>query len=165
MSAMVRPVVSSIASFFLAGSRGEQGATAQLAVLESPARGVAASGRCRAEFEGLSHGSYLALEIRLPERGPVRRLWGFLTLPSRIRAAEARLRRCGAVAAGCYGATPDFRAPTVLYRLGGAAAAYTERRLLPGGGPWPLAWLRRALARWAGCDASVGSILVIGRKP
>jgi hypothetical protein len=77
---------------------------------------------------------------------------------------ESLLGRCGALPAGCYGATPDLHTPTVLYRLGGAAAAYTESRLFPGGGRWPLSLLRRALARWAGCDTSVGSVLVIGRK-
>ncbi|HMB04978.1 MAG TPA: hypothetical protein VKP69_14715 [Isosphaeraceae bacterium] len=121
--------------------------------------------RCRAAFDALPSGSYLAVVLRLRGRGRLRRSLDLLTLPARMAAAEGALAHCGATPAGRYGVAPNLRAPTVLYRLGGAAAAYAEARLLPGAERWPFSVLRKGLGRWAGCDPSLGAVLVIGRKP
>jgi hypothetical protein len=86
-------------------------------------------------------------------------------LPFLVKRWEALLTRCGADLSGRYGAFPDVGSPTILYQLGGPAAAYAEARLLPAAAPGPASLLLAALSRWAGCDTSLGSVIVIGRKP
>jgi hypothetical protein len=162
----------SVESLFLAehregaGSDGRPGVRpqgARLVTLTCPAGGLPAAERCRAELDALPRGSYLALVLDTSESGRVRRALAYLALPFLVRRSETLLTRCGADLAGRFGAFPDVDSPTVLFQLGGAAAAYAEARLLPPGVGPPC--LRTALARWAGCDTSLGSIVVIGRKP
>jgi hypothetical protein len=129
------------------------------------AQGGSASPRCREAYDAIPSGSYLAIVIPLEEHGLLRRMVSLLALSSRLTAAEQILSRCGAILAGRYGVFPDLRVPTILFRLGSSASRYAEEHLLQGTTRWPLSALRPVLRCWAGCDPSLGAVLVIGRKP
>jgi hypothetical protein len=137
----------------------------RLVTLTCPAGGLPTVERCRAELDALPRGSYLALVIDLSRHGRVRRASAYLALPFLVKRSETLLTRCGADLAGRYGVFPDVGSPTILYQLGGTAAAYAEARLLPAAGPGPVSLLLAVLSRWADCDTSLGSVIVIGRKP
>ena len=65
---------------------------------------------------------------------------------------------------GRYGLAPDLATPTVVYQLEGAAARYTEEHLLLAPRSRFAAVVFGILRLWAGCDPSLGAILVVGRK-
>jgi hypothetical protein len=136
----------------------------RLVTLTGSGGGLPAVQRCRSELDSLPSGSYLALDIDLPGHGRVRRALAYIALPFLVKRSESLLTRCGADLAGRYGVFPDVGSPTIVYQLGGTAAAYAEARLLPAAGPGPVSLLLAALGRWAGCDTSLGSVIVIGRK-
>lgn len=79
----------------------------------------------------------------------------------RLAKIDRVLASCGADLEGRYGVNPDLQSPAVIYPLDSPAGAYAEMNLLSASE----APLRRLLRCMAGCDTSLGGILVIGRKP
>lgn len=120
--------------------------------------------RCQNAFVAAESGAHLVVPVRLEAIGGLERLLSFLTAPLAAARAERALRRSGASDIARYGVSPDLTAPTFLYRLRGAAEGYARTNLLPAA-TGPLAPLRALVSWWAGCDVSVGGILVVGRKP
>ena len=87
-----------------------------------------------------------------------------LRLPNEVTQVERALVQSGAEPVGRYGVAPDLATPTVVYQLGGSAARYAEKQLLLIPRSRPAAAVCKILRFWAGCDPSLGAILVVGRK-
>jgi len=91
--------------------------------------------------------------------GKVLRLLTLLSLPLRLWVVERRLLRTGVVVAGRYGCYPDAVCPALVFQFGSSAARYTHRYLLPSRSR---GLVRRTLSAWAGCDPSVGAVVIVG---
>lgn len=122
-------------------------------------------GDSASDIELLPSGGVLVVVLRLDQPGRLSRLAAMLALPIRLGAAERALGRAGAVPAGRYGLFPSLESPTLIYPLSGPAAVYAEHYLVPSVTSSPASIARAALRRWTGCDASLGAVLVLGRKP
>jgi hypothetical protein len=120
--------------------------------------------RCREALASLTPGGYLAIALELSHGTRFRRMIKTLTLPYRVAGVERELARSGAELVGRYGVAPDLTTPTVVYQLGVAAARYAEKHLLLSPRSRPAAAVCAILRMWAGCDPSLGAILVVGRK-
>jgi len=120
--------------------------------------------RCREALASLAPGGYLAIALELSHGSRFLRMIKTLTLPYRVAGAERELARSGAEPAGRYGVAPDLATPTVVYQLGVAAGRYAEEHLLLTARSRPAAVVCALLRMWAGCDPSLGAVLVIGRK-
>lgn len=107
---------------------------------------------------------HVAILLRLESAGAVQRLLQFAGLPTRVRRAANMLRSMGIADCERFAVSPDVRQPVFIYSLRPPAAAYARNNLLPPnrGAGGALRWL---ITRWAGCDPSVGAVLVIGRAP
>ncbi|SRR6266516_247925 len=142
------------------------GARERIIILESPAGGVATAETCRRVFDTASPDAYVVIALRIAGGvGRLTRLAGLITLPARVAAAKRAILCAGGTRLeGCYGVYPALEAPTFVYELGGPADAYATTHLIPGRSAGISGWLRRALARWIGCEPSLGAVLVVGRK-
>lgn len=117
--------------------------------------------RVRSTFAANGH---VVLILRLDAKGAVSRLLQFLSLPMRIGRNTRALRAAGVGSFERFAVSPDVRQPVVIHSLRAAAAAYARRNFLPSARG--LAGIARGwLSRWAGCDPSVGAILIVGRSP
>jgi hypothetical protein len=120
--------------------------------------------RCREAVANLAPGGHLAIALELSHGSRFHRTIKILTLPFRAAGVERELARSGADPVGRYGVAPDLATPTVVYQLGVAASRYAEERLLLTARSRPAAVVCAILRMWAGCDPSLGAILVVGRK-
>jgi hypothetical protein len=106
---------------------------------------------------------YVVIIIHLESTHPIQALMNFVTLRYRLLQAKRIIKRSGATTAGLFGISPNLASPTIIFPLGGVAAQYAERNLLPRSAKFS-AFLLKALSWWAGCDVSVGTLLAAGRK-
>jgi rhodanese-related sulfurtransferase len=113
---------------------------------------------------GLAPRGHVAILLRLESSSPVRRLLQFLWLPVRVRRAVRSLRSMGISNCERFAVSPDVRQPVFIHSLQRAPAAYARNNILP---PHrgPSGILRWLVSRWAGCDPSVGALLVVGTAP
>jgi hypothetical protein len=133
-------------------------------VVESGTSLVRFHARCRATLAAAPAGSAVIALIRAEQTG-LRRLVRWVVLPLQMAVATRGLARTPAIPLGCFAAYPDISTKSVTYELRSPAQRYAEQFLIP---RLPESWLartiRRALARWAGCDPSVSVILVAVKK-
>jgi hypothetical protein len=105
-----------------------------------------------------------ATVLRLPA-GKSARIASWIFLRVRLALAERRLAAGGLAVVGRYACYPTAASPALVYELGTPAARYAEEYLIPRHQNRKVsALLRRGLSTWAGCDPSVGDIVVIGLK-
>ena len=102
----------------------------------------------------------VAYAIRL-DVTPAVRLLTAATLRLQLRLVEHAIVRSGRRVVGRYGVDPSLDAPVWLFELDTLAAQYADRCLRPRG---RAPRLRRALARWLGCDPAVGAIVVVAGR-
>ena len=107
-----------------------------------------------------SSDDWVAVVVPLQEAG-LTRLCAWFVLPLRLAMAERRLARAGILPVARFACYPDLKSPTLVYQLRSAARRYAEDCLIPTA-PHRLA--RRALSTWAGCDPTVGGIVIVGMK-
>jgi len=136
----------------------------RLVMIDGKARRGVIVERCKEAFATIPFGGYLAVVIQLETLSHLRRLASFLTLRFHLLQVKHALAHCGVIQIELYGVSPNLQSPTIIYPLASAAARYAQANLLPASLS-PCAILRKALAWWAGCDVSLGAVLVIGRKP
>jgi hypothetical protein len=101
--------------------------------------------------------------IRAQETG-LARVSHWLVLPFQIAMALRALARHGATLLGSFALFPDVRTSTLLYELRSPAQRYAERFLVRRSPEsWPTAVVRKCVSAWAGCDPSMGAVVVIGK--
>jgi hypothetical protein len=107
---------------------------------------------------------HVAILLRLEATGALQRLLQFGALPGRMRRAANTLRSMGIANSERFAVSPDVGQPVFIYSLRQPSAAYARDNILPPnkGVAGALRWL---ISRWAGCDPSIGAVLVIGRAP
>jgi hypothetical protein len=109
-------------------------------------------------------GRRIVVVVRLESAGTIARLLQFAALPFRLNRIVRNLDRHGIASVERFAVTPHVGQPVLIFSLRKAAADYAQANLLPAqtgiGGI-----LRRLLARWAGCDLSIGAVLLVGTAP
>ena len=124
---------------------------------------VGTGSRCRKAIAEAPAGSTVIFLINTEETG-FARLSRWLFLPFQLAVALRALARHGATLLGSFAVFPDVRRSTLLYELRSPAQRYAERFLVARSPEsWPTAVLRKFLAAWAGCDPSMGAVVVIGK--
>jgi hypothetical protein len=134
---------------------------ASLITIAGPHRERRVAMQLRDEFVALPPGGYVGIAIDLQGMSRFRRLVTLLGLRLRLARVERAIARCGAQLTGRFAMSPDLRSPAVAYPMSGPAAAYAEQNLLPRS----TNLMRGIVSFIAGCEASIGAVLVIGRKP
>jgi hypothetical protein len=139
------------------------GGPSQRSVVELGGGLVGVGSRCRKAFAEAPAGSTVIILIRAEETG-FARLSHWLLLPFQLAVALRALARHGATLLGSFAVFPDVRTSTLLYELRSPAQRYAERFLVARSPEsWPTAVLRKCLSAWAGCDPSMGAVVVIGK--
>lgn len=133
-------------------------------IVEERGRSGTVLSRCRAAIATVASGGYVAVVVRLDRLGALSRLVDFLMLPFRLARVSRAIADSGASPAGLFGIVPNVGQPTIVFPLRGAAAIYAQSKLLSIPSR-PRAVGCRILAWWAGCDVSIGALLVVGRRP
>jgi len=119
--------------------------------------------RCRKAIAEAPAGSTVIILIRAEETGFARLSHWFL-LPFQLAVAWRALARHGATVLGSFAVFPDVHTSTLLYELRSPAQRYAERFLVPRSPEsWPTAVMRKCLSAWAGCDPSMGAVVVVGQ--
>ena len=119
--------------------------------------------RCRALVSSLPAGGSLSIVIVVHATG-VAKVWRWLLLPLQLAAAARVIAERGVVVSR-HAVAPDLAQPTVVYELASPAQRYAETFLLLRPSAHGLSrGMRKALARWAGCEPSAGAIVLVGRK-
>jgi hypothetical protein len=119
---------------------------------------------CRDAANRTASGGYVAVSIRLDGGSTVLKLLKFFMLPFRLTRVKRILGASGVTANGLFCITPTLDDPTFIFPLTGSARTYAQCKLLPKAHHGALCILRKGLSWWAGCDVSIGAILMIGSK-
>ena len=94
----------------------------------------------------------------------LRRLVRLLSLRLRVASEKRMLLRAGADRCVVYGVFPRVESPTLLYEVDTAAAQYAHTHLICNGNNSGMlrSLLSRVMTCIAGCDPSLGAVLVVG---
>lgn len=135
----------------------------RLSVVELGGGLVGVGSRCRKAIAEAPAGSTVIFLIRTEETGFARlSRWFFLRF--QLAVALRALAHHGAALVGSFAVFPEVRASTLLYELRSPAQRYAERFLVARSPEsWPTAVVRKCLSMWAGCDPSMGAVVVIGK--
>jgi hypothetical protein len=121
--------------------------------------------RCHTAVADAPQGSGAIVLIRVEQTG-LARLTRWLLLPFQVSIASRAMVRHGTTILGRFAVFPDITEPNVVYQLGSPAQRYAERSLIPRLHERALVLMvRKILTAWAGCDPSVGAIVIVGAKP
>jgi hypothetical protein len=120
--------------------------------------------RCRTAVADVPQGSGMIVLIRVEQKGLARLARWFL-LPFQVSIASRAMVGHRTTILGQFAVFPDIIEPSVLYELRSSAQRYAERLLIPRLHERLLVLMvRKVVAAWAGCDPSVGAIVVVGSK-
>jgi hypothetical protein len=93
-----------------------------------------------------------------------RRIGRLFLLRARLALVRRMLLSAGLRIEGSFAVSPDTRAPSLIYRLGGGAERYSRECLTLRGNASRLKLLRRLGTAVSGCDPSVGAIVMIAGR-
>ena len=123
----------------------------------------ALSRRCLALSRALSAQALLVV-VEVAEGGLSRRISKLVFLRVRLALLQRILMRSGLRIEGRFAVFPNVEAPSVIYRLGGAAEQYSREYLVPTGASRLRRLLQTLGVAVSGCDPRAGAVIVIGSR-